>query len=57
MNDVCSNSSDVNKAIQAIAEKELSSLRYSIINFSKDTNNEDFTVTTDLVKGIKNCLK
>ena len=57
MNDVCSNSSDVNKAIQAIAEKELSSLRYSIINFSKDTNNEDCTVTTDLVKGIKNCLK
>lgn len=42
-------SSDVNKAIQAIAEKELLSLQYSIISFNKDMiNNEACTI--DLVE-------
>uniref|UniRef100_A0A1X7TAJ2 Ubiquitin-like protease family profile domain-containing protein n=1 Tax=Amphimedon queenslandica TaxID=400682 RepID=A0A1X7TAJ2_AMPQE len=43
------NSSDVNKAIQAIAEKELLSLQYNIISFNKDMiNNEACTI--DLVE-------
>ncbi|XP_019860580.1 PREDICTED: uncharacterized protein LOC109588918 [Amphimedon queenslandica] len=49
MHDLCSNSSDVNKAIQAIAEKELLSLQYNIISFNKDMiNNEACTI--DLVE-------